>query len=57
MNPIDLYEFCLNTVEVSKYEKVQDSYGNRIESFVILDDLTLCFCFNNKDELLNCWYC
>ena len=57
MNYTDAYEFCKNYVAKENYESVEDSYGNRIESFLILDDLAICFCFNDKNELLNCWHC
>lgn len=55
-----IYDFCKSYVTVTNkadYECVQDTYGNRIESFLILDDLAICFCFNANNELLNCWYC
>lgn len=53
----ELYETCRRYVTRDNHEIIEDSYGNHIESFLILDDLALCFCFNDKDELLNCWYC
>ena len=53
-----IYDFCKSYVtNKGDYELVTDSYGNRIENFLILDDLAICFCFNANDELLNCWYC
>lgn len=53
-----LYDFCKSyIINTHDYEEVTDSFGNRIESFLILDDLAICFCFNADNELLNCWYC
>lgn len=53
-----IYDFCKSYVtNKADYECVKDTYGNRIESFLILDDLAICFSFNADNELLNCWYC
>lgn len=52
-----LYEFLKDHCDRDNYEQVSDSYGNSIESFLVLDDLAICFSFNNNDELLNCWFC
>ena len=53
-----IYDFCKSYVtDKADCECVKDSYGNRIESFLILDDLAICFSFNANNELLNCWYC
>ena len=55
INYMKLYEFL--KINCNEYEMVTDSFGNRLESFLILDDLAICFSFNVDNELLNCWYC
>jgi hypothetical protein len=55
MDLMKLYD--LLNKSCNECEKISDSYGNRLESFLILDDLAICFCFNDNDELLNCWFC
>lgn len=55
MDLLKFYYFLKDNCK--EYEQVADSYGNRLESFLILDDLAICFSFNADDELLNCWHC
>ena len=55
MDLIKFYSFLKDNCK--DYEGITDTYGNRLESFLILDDLAICFSFNTENELLNCWFC
>ena len=50
-----LYKFLKDHCD--NHEQISDIYGNSLESFLVLDDLAICFIFNDNDELLNCWFC
>ena len=54
MDLMKFYNFL--KINCKDYEQFTDSYGNCLESFLILDDLAIFFSFNTDNELLNCWY-
>lgn len=51
-----IYEFLkTNLFSSDNYEVIEDSYGNKMETFLIFDDFALTFVFNNSNELKNVW--
>lgn len=55
MDELKLYEHFKKYIKENNYEGHIDSYGNRIETFLIIDDCAITFCFNNDNELQGCW--
>lgn len=56
MNEITLYNcFCRFMVNGVNHEIIEDTVGNRLETFYPLDDLAITFVFNNNSELQNVW--
>ena len=55
MNEQKLYEILIKNIESTNYESYTDSYGNRIESFLLLDDCAITFVFNNNNKLVSAW--
>lgn len=56
MNKKKLYELLKKYIEPANYESYTDSYGNRIETFLHIDDCAICFLFNPDDDLLYVWH-
>ena len=53
---MEIYEFLkTNLFSSDNYEAIEDSYGNKMETFLIFDDFALTFAFNNSNELKNVW--
>ena len=53
---MEIYEFLkTNLFSSDNYEIIEDSYGNKMETFLIFDDFALTFVFNNSNELKNVW--
>lgn len=55
MNEKKLYEILKKYIKVTNYESHTDTYGNRIETFLLIDDCAITFVFNNNDELMGVW--
>lgn len=55
MNEQKLYEILIKNIESTNYESYTDSYGNRMESFLLLDDCAITFVFDSNNNLVSAW--
>lgn len=55
MNEEKLYEILKKNIENTNYESHTDTCGNRMETFLLLDDCAITFVFNNNDEIKGVW--
>lgn len=52
-----LYKICVNSVSEINLERVEDSFGNSIDTFLVGDDIALSFAIDNSGNIRAVWIC
>ena len=51
---LKLFEFFNSIIKDENRSEIEDSYGNKIITFLIIDDTAISFFFNNVGDLIAC---